>query len=200
MLVYAPFLCVLLHFMSFYAFSETTYLEDATVLVPYFLQFLCFRKATREIFSELDEMKPEHPIFPGCETKSEGEPEGGQGPTTPGGGAPLPWSCQGWCGATGRPLTLPLLLYKAFQSQNPKSISIFPSKVLQCRHRWSPISRDISLCIGTLPGWGSALGAVSIDSIASTAVSIDFTAISINVAVSHDEEGVVLPQGWGLYQ
>jgi hypothetical protein len=46
-----------------------------------------------------------------------------------------------------------------------------------------------------MPGWGSAPGAISIDSIASTAVSIDFTAISINVVVSHDKEGVVLP--WG---
>jgi hypothetical protein len=50
--------------------------------------FLCFRKATQEIFSELDETKPEPPIFPGRETKSEGEPDGGQWPTTPGGGAP----------------------------------------------------------------------------------------------------------------
>jgi hypothetical protein len=54
---------------------------------------------------------------------------------------------------------------------------------------------DISLCSGTLPGWGSAPGAISIDVVASTAVSIDFTAIFFNVAVSHDEEGVVLPQG-----
>jgi hypothetical protein len=43
-----------------------------------------------------------------------------------------------------------------------------------------------------LPGWGSAPGPISIDSIASIAISIDFTAISIDVAVSHDEEGVVL--------
>jgi hypothetical protein len=33
------------------------------------------------------------------------------------------------------------------------------------------------------------------DSIESTAISIDFTAISIDIAVSHDEEGVVLPRG-----
>jgi hypothetical protein len=52
-----------------------------------------------------------------------------------------------------------------------------------------------SLCSGTLPGRGSALGAISIDSITSTAVSIDFTAIFFNVAVSYDEEGVVLPRG-----
>jgi hypothetical protein len=44
-----------------------------------------------------------------------------------------------------------------------------------------------------LPRWGSALGAVSIDAIACTAVSIDFTAISTNVDVSYDKEEVVLP-------
>jgi hypothetical protein len=32
-------------------------------------------------------------------------------------------------------------------------------------------------------------------SITSSAVSIDFTAISSNLAVSYDEEGVVLPRG-----
>jgi hypothetical protein len=51
---------------------------------------------------------------------------------------------------------------------------------------------DRSLYSGTLPGWGSALGAISI---AISAVSIDLTAISIAVAVSYDEEGVVLPRG-----
>jgi hypothetical protein len=33
------------------------------VPVPCFLLFLCFRKATQEIFSELDETKAEPPIF-----------------------------------------------------------------------------------------------------------------------------------------
>jgi hypothetical protein len=33
------------------------------VLVPCFLLFLCFRKVTQEIFSELDETKAEPPIF-----------------------------------------------------------------------------------------------------------------------------------------
>jgi hypothetical protein len=32
------------------------------------------------------------------------------------------------------------------------------------------------------------------------AVSIDLTAISITVAASDDEEGVVLPRGSGLYR
>jgi hypothetical protein len=65
-------------------------------------------------------------------------------------------------------------------------------KVPQPRRHRRPISGDRSLCSGTLLGWGSAPGAISIDSIT---VSIDFTAISINVAVSHDEEGVVLLRG-----
>jgi hypothetical protein len=56
------------------------------VLVPCFLLFLCFRKVKQEIFSELDETKPEVPIFPRHETESKEESEGGQGATTPPGG------------------------------------------------------------------------------------------------------------------
>jgi hypothetical protein len=37
-------------------------------------------------------------------------------------------------------------------------------------------------------------------SIVVSAVSIDLTAISIAVAASYDEEGVVLPEGRGLYR
>ena len=47
------------------------------------------------------------------------------------------------------------------------------------------VSGDRSLCSGTLPGRGIAPGVIA----------IDFTAISIAVADSHDEEGVVLPRG-----
>jgi hypothetical protein len=42
------------------------------VPVPCFLLFLYFRKATQEIFSELDKTKPEPPISPRHETKTEG--------------------------------------------------------------------------------------------------------------------------------
>ena len=42
-----------------------------------------------------------------------------------------------------------------------------------------------SLCSGTLPGWGSAPGAIS----------IDLHHHLHHVADSHDDEGVVLPQG-----
>jgi hypothetical protein len=68
----------------------------------------------------------------------------------------------------------------------------FPKEVPQLRHHHRRDSGDRSLCFGTLLGWGSALGAISIDAIASTTVSIDFTT---NVVVSYDEEGVILPRG-----
>jgi hypothetical protein len=61
------------------------------VLVPCFLLFLCFRKATQEIFSESDETKAKVPIFPGRKMKTEGELEGGHGATTPHGSAGDPW-------------------------------------------------------------------------------------------------------------
>jgi hypothetical protein len=46
------------------------------VPVPCFLLFLCFRKVTQEIFSELDETKAEHPYIKRNfqKTKEEREP------------------------------------------------------------------------------------------------------------------------------
>jgi hypothetical protein len=61
------------------------------MLVPYFLLFLCFRKVTQEIFSELDEIKAEPPNIYQSFQKSEEEMEGGHGPATPWGGAASPW-------------------------------------------------------------------------------------------------------------
>jgi hypothetical protein len=48
----------------FYAFSRTNLLTRCHSASSLFLLFLCFRKATQEIFSELDETKAKIPIFP----------------------------------------------------------------------------------------------------------------------------------------
>jgi hypothetical protein len=45
--------------------------------------FLCFRKVTQEIFSELDETKAKPPNIYRSFQKSEEEAEEGHGPTTP---------------------------------------------------------------------------------------------------------------------
>jgi hypothetical protein len=84
--------------------------------------------------------------------------------------------------------------------ENPRSISDFQERVLQLRRRHRRILGDRSLSFGTLSGWGSAPGAISIDAVASSAISIDFTTIFTNLVVSYDEEGVVLPRGRGLYR
>jgi hypothetical protein len=60
------------------------------VPVLYFLLFLCFRKVTQEIFSELDEIKAEPPnIYPSFQNTKE-ETERGQGPASPPGGVAQP--------------------------------------------------------------------------------------------------------------
>jgi hypothetical protein len=79
--------------------------------------------------------------------------------------------------------------------ENPKTIGKFPERVPQLHRSQRRISGDRSLCSGTLPGRGSAPGASPSVSITVSAVSIDLTAISIVVAASDDEEGVVLPRG-----
>jgi hypothetical protein len=57
------------------------------VLVPCFLLFLCFRKVTREIFSEFDETKAERPDIKRSFQNTEEETEPSQGVVSPPGGA-----------------------------------------------------------------------------------------------------------------
>jgi hypothetical protein len=81
MLVYAPFaLCFVTLRGIFMRFLKLTYKRDATVPVPYFLLFLCFRKVTQEIFLELDETKPEPPIFPDVRQSPKESRWGARGP------------------------------------------------------------------------------------------------------------------------
>jgi hypothetical protein len=72
-------------------FPELTYSQDATVPVLCFLLFLCFRKVTQEIFSELDETKAEHPEIHQSFQRTEEETENGHRAATPSGGAAYPW-------------------------------------------------------------------------------------------------------------
>jgi hypothetical protein len=84
---------------------------------------------------------------------------------------------------------------RSLPTENPKIIGIFPRTVPQLRRRRRQISGDRSLCSGTL--WDGEVPPEPSPSvsIAVSTVSIDLTAISINLAVSYDEEGIVLPRG-----
>jgi hypothetical protein len=57
------------------------------VPVPYFLLFLCFRKVTQEIFSELDETKAKHLDIKRSFQKTKEETEPSQRMVSPPGGA-----------------------------------------------------------------------------------------------------------------
>jgi hypothetical protein len=88
MLVLTPFALSFVTLRGvFMHFPELTYWQDATVPVPYFRLFLCFRKATQEIFLELDKIKAETHILPGGRTRTKREQERGQRAPSPWGGA-----------------------------------------------------------------------------------------------------------------
>jgi hypothetical protein len=75
---------------------------------------------------------------------------------------PRPWPCPPmvrppWSPSDDAPSPI-----RSLPTENPKTISNFPERVLQLRRRCRRISGDRSLCSGTLPGWGSAPGAISI--------------------------------------
>jgi hypothetical protein len=61
------------------------------VPVPCFLLFLCFRKVTQEIFSELDETKADHPEIYRSFQRTEEETEQSQGVVSPPGARPRAW-------------------------------------------------------------------------------------------------------------
>jgi hypothetical protein len=95
------------------------------VPVPYFLLFLCFRKATQEIFSELDETEAEVPIFPerdGVQSKDGGEPQASH--TIGWHGQPLARATR-WWGHLTHLLTPPFCLYIFHGEENLKTRSIF---------------------------------------------------------------------------
>jgi hypothetical protein len=56
-------LCFVYTSWHFYAFSETNLLTRCHSASSCFMLFLCFRKVTQEIFSELDETKAKVPIY-----------------------------------------------------------------------------------------------------------------------------------------
>ena len=76
---------------GFYAFSVTNLLTRCHSASSLFSSIFGFKKAVKEIFSELHETKAKVPIFLGRIQNTEEETEGGHEAATPGGGAAPPW-------------------------------------------------------------------------------------------------------------
>jgi hypothetical protein len=95
------------------------------VPVPYFLLFLCFRKATQEIFSKLDETKAEPSIFPEASRSPKMRRMGARGQAHPRVAWPTPGPChQGWDHLVHL-LMLPFCLYIPRDGKNLKDGSLF---------------------------------------------------------------------------
>jgi hypothetical protein len=93
------------------------------------------------------------------------------------------------------PLTMPLRLYKASGRKTLKELAIFQKEFRSSaaavnKFRGTEVSVPAPCRDGKVPSEPSPLVSIAV-----SAVSIDLTAISINLAVSYDEEGVVLPRG-----
>jgi hypothetical protein len=183
-------LCFVYTSWHFYVFSGTNLLTRCHSASSYFLLFLCFRKVTQEIFSELDKTKPEVPIFPDMTQSPKGRRRRARRQAHHRVARPSLWPRHQVVWAPGPPPDIALPPINFLWRENSKRIVIHPRKVPQRRRhrRWS--LGDRSLYSGTLPGLGIAPGAISIDSIT----------IFIAVAIFHDEEGVVLPRGSRLYR
>ena len=150
-----------------------------------FLLFSRFRKVLKEIFSELDSTKSSSLIIQWTTRRPKERT----------------WRAVGW--PHHRVARVPCLSRHqvVWGPREPSDAALSP---IYCPRRIKPrrirhirqkhpsrrrhrrqVSGVRSLCSDTLPGQGSAPGAISIDS----------ATISIAVAASYDEEGVVLPRG-----
>jgi hypothetical protein len=101
------------------------------VPVPYFLLFLCFRKVTQEIFSELDETNAEPPIF--LDT-SRSPKQKRRGPRTwphPRVVRARPWPLHQGVSPPGPPPDAALLPIYSPRREKPKTPINFPRNLLQ---------------------------------------------------------------------
>jgi hypothetical protein len=122
-----------------------------------------FQKSYRGNILGIGRNEAQSSYFAVMNTESKAETEEGQEAATLGGGAGAPWPRHQVVWAPSPPSDIALPPIYSLRGGNPKLIGVHPRKVPQCcRHR-RPISGDRSLCFGTLPGWGIALGAISID-------------------------------------
>jgi hypothetical protein len=101
------------------------------VQVPCFLFFLCFRKATQEIFSELDETKAEPPIFTEASRRPKMRWRGARSQAHHQGARPSPWSRRPMVRPAGPTSDDALSPISSPQREKPKGRISFPRNILQ---------------------------------------------------------------------
>jgi hypothetical protein len=101
------------------------------VPVPYFLLFLCFRKVTQEIFSELDKTKAEPPIFTEASRRPKMRRRGARGQPHHRGVRPRPWPRPPMVRPSGPPHDDAPSPIKSPRREKPKGRIAFPRNILQ---------------------------------------------------------------------
>jgi hypothetical protein len=115
----------------FYAFSGTNLLTRCHSASSCFLLFLCFRKATQEIFSELDETKAELPIFTEASRRPKMRRRGAKGQPHHRVAQPSPWPRHRVVRPPGPPPDAALSPINSPRREKPKGWIAFPQNILQ---------------------------------------------------------------------
>jgi hypothetical protein len=124
-------LCFVYSSWHFYAFSGTNLLTRCHSVSSYFLLFLCFRKVTQEIFSELDEIKAEVPIYLTRRRSPKEIQRGATGQPHHRVARATPWPRHQLVWTPGPPPDIALPPINSLRRQNPKGTSTFPQNILQ---------------------------------------------------------------------
>jgi hypothetical protein len=115
----------------FYAFSRTNLLTRCHSASSLFLLFLCFKKVTQEIFSELDETKAEVPIFPDMRRSPKKRWRGARGQPHHRVAWATPWPRNQVVWTPGPPPDITLLPIYSPRRENPKGPNSFLENILQ---------------------------------------------------------------------
>jgi hypothetical protein len=115
----------------FYAFSGTNLLTRCHGASSLFLMFLCFRKATQEIFSELDETKAEPPIFTKASRRSKMRWKGARSQAHHRVARPSPWPRHHMVRPGGPPSDTALSPISFPRWEKPKRHISFSRNILQ---------------------------------------------------------------------
>jgi hypothetical protein len=115
----------------FYAFSRTDLLMRCHSASSLFSAIFSFRKATQEIFSELDKTKAEPPIFTEASRRPKMRRRGARGQPHHGVARPSPWPRHQVVRPPGPPPDAALSPINSPRWEKPKGQIAFPQNILQ---------------------------------------------------------------------
>jgi hypothetical protein len=147
-------LCFVYTLWHFNAFSGTNLLTRCHSASSCFLLFLCFRKVTQEIFSELDETKAKVPIYLTQRRSLEDRWSRTRRRLHHRVARATPWPRHQVAWAPGPPPDIALPTINSLHRENPKGTNTFPRNILQATAIIVPRSGGSRSSPGTLPERG----------------------------------------------